>query len=140
MRPEHPDKTFVLIIDEINRGNVAKVFGELYFLLEYRDEAIRLQYSRTAFHLPPNLLVIGTMNTADRSIALLDAALRRRFFFTPFFPDAGAHQRIAGAYLAREHPDKQLEWIAKMSVRSIRRRRWLDRSQLLHARRSRELD
>jgi len=69
----HP---YVLIIDEINRGNLAKVFGELYFLLEYRDHAIQLQYSReTQFKLPPNLFIIGTMNTADRSIALVDAAM-----------------------------------------------------------------
>jgi 5-methylcytosine-specific restriction protein B len=80
----HP---YVLIIDEINRANLAKVFGELYFLLEYRDEAIALQYSpATTFWLPDNLFIIGTMNTADRSIALVDPAMRRRFFFVPFLP------------------------------------------------------
>ena len=68
----------MLLIDEINRGNIAKVFGELYFLLEYRNEQITLQY-RQAFSLPNNLWIIGTMNTADRSITALDAALRRRF-------------------------------------------------------------
>ena len=73
-----------LIIDEINRGNLAKVFGELYFLLEYRDEAMRLQYSDEEFSVPSNLYVIGTMNTADRSIALVDLALRRRFAFVRF--------------------------------------------------------
>ena len=73
-----------LIIDEINRGNLAKVFGELYFLLEYRDEAMRLQYSDDEFSVPPNLYIIGTMNTADRSIALVDLALRRRFTFVRF--------------------------------------------------------
>lgn len=76
-----------LIIDEINRGNLAKVFGELYFLLEYRDESINLQYSDAPFSLPPNLYIIGTMNTADRSIALVDLALRRRFYFVEFHPD-----------------------------------------------------
>ncbi|MXZ92323.1 MAG: AAA domain-containing protein [Chloroflexi bacterium] len=76
-----------LIIDEINRGNLAKVFGELYFLLEYRDEDIRLQYSDKSFRLPENLYIIGTMNTADRSIALVDLALRRRFYFVEFHPD-----------------------------------------------------
>ena len=79
-----------LIIDEINRGNLAKVFGELYFLLEYRDEAITLQYQRDGekkFSLPSNLYIIGTMNTADRSIALVDLALRRRFYFVEFHPD-----------------------------------------------------
>ena len=79
-----------LVIDEINRGNLAKVFGELYFLLEYRDEKIRLQYQgddEEDFSLPRNLYIIGTMNTADRSIALVDLALRRRFYFVEFHPD-----------------------------------------------------
>lgn len=81
-----PGEQHVLVIDEINRGNTAKIFGELFFLLEYRDEPIRLQYSPEEFRLPENLLVIGTMNTADRSIALLDAALRRRFAFRELSP------------------------------------------------------
>jgi MoxR-like ATPase len=81
--PGHP---YVLIVDEINRGNVAKIFGELLFLLEYRDRGIPLQYSPEPFVLPGNLYLIGTMNTADRSIALVDAALRRRFYFVPFMP------------------------------------------------------
>ena len=78
-----PGKAHVLLIDEINRANIAKVFGELYFLLEYRDEEIELLYSDGSdrFSLPDNLFLIGTMNTADRSIALLDAAMRRRFVF-----------------------------------------------------------
>ena len=75
-----------LVIDEINRGNLAKVFGELYFLLEYRDEELQLQYSDEPFRMPPNLYIIGTMNTADRSIALVDLALRRRFHFVDFDP------------------------------------------------------
>ena len=84
---DNPGRPYLLIIDEINRGNVAKVFGELYFLLEYRDRQIQLQYSRgELFELPRNLFVIGTMNTADRSIALVDSALRRRFYFAGFMP------------------------------------------------------
>ncbi len=77
----------LLVIDELNRGNVSKVFGELYFLLEYRNRAVELQYSRDErFSLPENLLIIGTMNTADRSIALVDSALRRRFYFQGLVP------------------------------------------------------
>ena len=84
---KEPDAKHFLVIDEINRGNLAKVFGELYFLLEYRGKGIRLQYSDESdepFSLPENLYIIGTMNTADRSIALVDLALRRRFSFVEF--------------------------------------------------------
>jgi 5-methylcytosine-specific restriction protein B len=82
-----PGTPHILIIDEINRGNLAKIFGELYFLLEYRDDLIRLQYSPDEpFSLPPNVYVIATMNTADRSIALVDAAMRRRFAFVEMHP------------------------------------------------------
>ncbi len=86
---EHPEQAFVLIIDEINRANLAKVFGELYFLLEYRDQAVDLLYSADdeGFTLPTNVYLIGTMNTADRSIALVDAAMRRRFAFFQLHPD-----------------------------------------------------
>lgn len=86
---DNADAVYVLIIDEINRGNLPKIFGELYFLLEYRDHAIDLMYSSDSaepFTLPKNIFVIGTMNTADRSIALVDAALRRRFAFLPLHP------------------------------------------------------
>ena len=65
---------YILIIDEINRANLAKVFGELYFLLEYRDQSIAFVLAGRRVHLPPNLFLIGTMNTADRSIALIDSA------------------------------------------------------------------
>lgn len=107
-RPEH---RHVLIIDEINRGNVAKVFGELYFLLEYRNEDITLQYSPDErFGLPPNLFIIGTMNSADRSIALVDAALRRRFHFVPFFPDQPPIEGLLRRWLARHKPD--MLWVA----------------------------
>jgi MoxR-like ATPase len=82
-----PSRPYVLIVDEINRGNIPKIFGELLFLLEYRQKGVRLQYwPEREFTLPANLFVIGTMNTADRSIALVDAALRRRFYFVEFAP------------------------------------------------------
>jgi AAA domain (dynein-related subfamily) len=76
----------VLIIDEINRANLPRVFGELMFLLEYRDKRIDLMYQRD-FSLPSNLYIIGTMNTADRSIGGIDLAMRRRFDFFEFPPD-----------------------------------------------------
>ena len=76
----------VLIIDEINRANLAQVFGELMYLLEYRDEKVPLAGGNT-LQIPPKVRIIGTMNTADRSIALVDHALRRRFAFIPLKPD-----------------------------------------------------
>lgn len=84
------DKPYFLIIDEMNRGNLAKIFGELYYLLEYRNEGINLQYNPDkVFALPPNLFIIGTMNTSDRSIAMVDAAIRRRFAFIELHPQDG---------------------------------------------------
>jgi len=84
----NPTDRFVLIIDEINRGNISKIFGELIYLLEYRDEKISLTYSPLEeFYIPSNLYIIGTMNSADRSIAFVDYALRRRFYFKEFYPD-----------------------------------------------------
>jgi 5-methylcytosine-specific restriction protein B len=71
----------VLIIDEINRGNLSRIFGELMYLLEYRDQTIPLAGEEARFGIPPNVYIIGAMNTADRSIALVDHALRRRFSF-----------------------------------------------------------
>lgn len=100
-----PDERFVLLIDEVNRGNLAKVFGELYFLLEYRDEAITLQYSHEGFRLPPNVYIIGTMNTADRSIALLDMALRRRFRFVDLLPERPPLKGVLQRFLDGKAPD-----------------------------------
>jgi len=97
---------YVLIVDEINRANLAKVFGELYFLLEYRDAKIGLQYSPDkSFSLPPNVFLIGTMNTADRSIALVDAAIRRRFAFIELHPDDPPVRDLLANWLAASHTD-----------------------------------
>ena len=116
---DNPDATFILVIDEINRGNVAKVLGELYFLLEYRDEAVNLQYSREPFRLPKNLWFIGTMNTTDRSIALVDAALRRRFYFFGLYPDEPPVAGLLRRWLAKNEPEAM--WVADLVDAANRR-------------------
>ena len=111
-----PNQTYILIMDEINRGNLAKLLGELYFLLEYRNEQVRLQYSDTPFALPSNLWFIGTMNTADRSIALVDSALRRRFYFVPFFPDEVPIEGLLRRWLKKHKAE--YEWVADVVERA----------------------
>jgi len=85
-----PNRDFFLIIDEINRGDIPRIFGELLTVMEKnkRGKCVLLPLTGSAFRVPPNVRIIGTMNTADRSIALLDAALRRRFGFLELMPDS----------------------------------------------------
>jgi 5-methylcytosine-specific restriction enzyme B len=136
----------VLLIDEINRGNIAKVFGELYYLLEYRgdDDQIDLQYGSEPFELAENFLIVATMNTADRSIAILDAALRRRFPFVEFFPDRWPVDGLLHRWLQRHAPtmvyvadlvdaanrilpDRHLQIGPSYFMRPGLNRRWLER-------------
>ncbi|MFJ9481642.1 McrB family protein [Streptomyces mirabilis] len=94
----HPDQTFLLVVDEINRGDLPRIFGELITLLELdkRNLPVVLPVSKRRFSVPPNVRVIGTMNTADRSISHLDAAVRRRFAFLPVGPDPDAVSGTVG--------------------------------------------
>ena len=108
----YPQRRQVMVIDEINRANLPKVLGELLFLFEYRGKPISTLYRPEGeFELPASLWFIGTMNTADRSIALVDAALRRRFHFVPFFPDRGPTEGLLDRWLEREG---QPSWVGEL--------------------------
>jgi len=90
----NPDKNYVIIIDEINRADLSKVFGEIFSALEYRKEVVKLLYSRESFTIPTNLYIIGTMNTLDKSTVDIDFALMRRFKFFEVGPDVEVLRRI----------------------------------------------
>ena len=113
-----PGKDFFFIIDEINRGNLSKIFGELLMLIEnsYRGKEIKLAYTDELFTVPKNLYIIGMMNTADRSLAMIDYALRRRFSFfemCPGFETDGF--RSYQASLANEKLDKIIHGIQALN-------------------------
>ena len=117
---QDPDGQYFLIIDEINRGNLAKVFGELYFLLEYRDIPMKLMYQdgeESRFTMPDNLHIVGTMNTADRSIALVDLALRRRFAFVDFSTNKEPVRSLLREWLRANGLDA-MDWVADVVERA----------------------
>ena len=102
----HRDMPYFLIIDEINRGNLSKIFGELLQTIEadYRDNSIQLAYNKQRFSVPSNLYIIGMMNTADRSLAMIDYALRRRFSFFEMKPGFDTPQ--FNAYIKSKNDEK----------------------------------
>ena len=114
----NPDKPYFFIIDEINRGNLSKIFGELLMLIEkdYRGEKLTLAYKDEKFFVPKNLYIIGMMNTADRSLAMIDYALRRRFSFYDMRPgfESEGFQKYQAA-LANEHFDRLIEKVKELN-------------------------
>jgi hypothetical protein len=128
---KHDDtQNFVLIIDEINRGNIAQIFGELITLIEddkrfgcSEQIVVTLPYSKDEFSVPPNLFIIGTMNTADRSIEALDTALRRRFTFVELPPDTKVITKI--------HPSQgmigEIDLVKMLEIVNLRIEKLLDK-------------
>jgi 5-methylcytosine-specific restriction protein B len=107
---DDPDEFYVLIIDEINRGDPARIFGELLYALEYRGQAVDLPLGGQ-LTVPPNLVIVGTMNSVDRSVALVDYALRRRFGFVRVAPNPEV--------IGDERGDQAMAQVAAMVLRSF---------------------
>lgn len=125
-----PKRRFLLLIDEINRANLAKVFGELVTLLEAdkRGMMVTLPQSKESFCIPSNVFVLGTMNTADRSIKLLDAALRRRFAFIECMPDI---EVLRGAKVGILALDDFLEKLNRRIAKTVGREKQIGHSFLM---------
>ena len=115
---DNPQTSFYLIIDEINRGDIPRIFGELMTIIEKdkRGKSITLPISGEQFKVPINVFIIGTMNTADRSIALLDAALRRRFGFIELMPDPSV---LRGATIGGIHLGRWLEALNQRICKNV---------------------
>jgi len=116
----NPDKDYFFIIDEINRGNLSKIFGELLILIEkdYRGEKIALAYKDEKFFVPKNLFIIGMMNTADRSLAMIDYALRRRFSFFNMKPgfESDGFKAYAGKF-GNAHFDALIDAVKNLNAK-----------------------
>jgi 5-methylcytosine-specific restriction protein B len=126
----NPKRKYLLLVDEINRANLAKVFGETITLLENdkRGMAVTLPQSKESFAVPPNVFLLGTMNTADRSIKLLDAALRRRFAFIELMPDT---ELLRGAGVGALMLDEFLEGLNRRVAKTEGREKQIGHSFLL---------
>lgn len=135
---ERNKKPYVFIIDEINRGNISKIFGELITLIEdtkrigaEEEMKVKLPYSSDEFGVPNNVYLLGTMNTADRSIALMDTALRRRFKFIEMMPDSNVLTQMGADKVKSKDGTKELDIVAMLDVINERIKYLYDREHTI---------